>query len=324
LIDEKLMVSLGGIDQKIHIRTDDGTKPVLLFLHGGPGVCNRNTIMTHHADLADTFTMVTWDQRGSGGSWKGVEYEKLTIDMMVEDANDLVGYLCRRFDKDRIFIIGGSWGSLLGARLANKHPEHIAAFVGFGQFVNGALNEKISYEYTLAEAEKAGDAKGVEALKKLGAPVLGVYKGGYDGMMIQRNLMMKYGGYSKNEKKRSYLQAFIVPMVTDGEFSLYDIFGLVVGHKKVLKAMWPEVGATDLESDCVDFDVPVFIFDGRLDKNTPADLVEHWYDMINAPEKCLVWFDNSGHNPMGDEGERFKRLLREKLIAVKEREACRI
>ena len=320
-IREKIL--LGDFPQKIHVKTDDEAKPVLLFLHGGPGVCNRHTIFADHFDLLDTFTVATWDQRGSGGSYRGVDPAALTIDRLVEDANELVLWLCRRFGKDKIFIIGGSWGSELGTYLCARHPEHIAAFVGFGQVVDGALNEQLSWEFCMAEAEKAGDRKSIEILKKCGPPVMGVYKGGnYDGMMMQREVMMKYGGYSPSEKKRGYFSSTVIPMLTAGEYSLSDLWGLVKGHRLVLETMWPECGRTNFNKTCTKFEMPFYIFDGRLDQNTPSSLVEGWYERIEAPDKCLIWFENSGHNPMNDEGERFKKLLREKLLAVKDREDC--
>ena len=301
----------------------DESLPVLLFLHGGPGVCNRHTIFADHGDLMDTFTVATWDQRGSGGSYKGVDVSTLTVDRLVEDANELVLWLCERFKKDKIFVIGGSWGSELGTYLSKRHPEHIAAFVGFGQVVDGAKNEQLSWEFCMEEAEKAGDSKSIEILKKCGPPVMGVYKGGnYAGMMMERNVMMKYGGYSPSEKKRGYASSTVVPMLRSGEYSLSDLWGLIKGHRLVLDVMWPEVGRTDFNRDCTEFEIPIYIFDGVLDRNTPSALVQGWYDSIKAPDKCLVWFENSGHNPMGDEGERFKKLLREKLTAVKERESC--
>ena len=111
-------------------------------------------------------------------------------------------------------------------------------------------------------------------------------------------------------------------MLRSGEYSLSDLWGLIKGHRLVLDVMWPEVGRTDFNRDCTEFEIPIYIFDGVLDRNTPSALVQGWYDSIKAPDKCLVWFENSGHNPMGDEGERFKKLLREKLTAVKERESC--
>ena len=319
----KTKIGLGGFPQKIHIKTLDESLPVLLFLHGGPGVCNRHTIFADHSDLMDTFTVATWDQRGSGGSYKGVDVSTLTVDRLVEDANELVLWLCERFKKDKIFVIGGSWGSELGTYLSKRHPEHIAAFVGFGQVVDGAKNEQLSWEFCMEEAEKAGDSKSIEILKKCGPPVMGVYKGGnYAGMMMERNVMMKYGGYSPSEKKRGYASSTVVPMLRSGEYSLSDLWGLIKGHRLVLDVMWPEVGRTDFNRDCTEFEIPIYIFDGVLDRNTPSALVQGWYDSIKAPDKCLVWFENSGHNPMGDEGERFKKLLREKLTAVKERESC--
>lgn len=318
--DRKLKITLGGLPQKVHIKTLDEKNPVLLFLHGGPGVANRHNILGAHADLLDTFTIATWDQRGTGGSYFGVTDDTLTIDRVTEDAAELAEWLCKEYKKDKIFIIGGSWGSLLGAKLACRYPDRIAAFVGFGQFVNGARNEEISYNFALDAAKEAGDEKAVADLLELGAPQNGVYKGGYDGMMIQRNIMMKYGGYSRNEAKRSYFDSFVKPMVLSGEYSIADLWGLAKGHVKVLKAMWPEVGGTDLAKECSDFKMPVFILDGRLDMNTPAELVEEYFDGITAPRKELHWFENSAHNPMSDEPEAFKSLLRQLLLEVKESE----
>jgi pimeloyl-ACP methyl ester carboxylesterase len=316
MIDRKLKVTLGDLPQKIHIKGSDKANPVLLFLHGGPGVCNRHTVMTAHADLADAFTLVAWDQRGSGGSWRGAKEETLTVDRLVEDARELVLWLCGEFQKEKIFIIGGSWGSELGTWLAFRYPEHIAAYVGFGQVVNGTRNEDLSFQFTREEAEKAGDQKALAILDRVGPPEKGLYKGGFEGLMAQRRIMMKYGGYSPSAAKRSYFRSMVVPMFFSGEYSLPDLVGLARGYRYVLTAMWPEVGLTDFPKTCTRFAVPYFIFDGVLDRNTPAALVEDYFNQIQAPVKELVWFENSAHNPMGDEPERFKTLLREKLSAL--------
>lgn len=311
-VDFKKKIPVNGAMQKIHVISNDISLPVLLFLHGGPGVVNRHSVIADNKDLLDSFTIATWDQRGTGGSYKGVDHNALTIDQLVEDANGVVNFLCEEFNKEKIFVIGGSWGSLLGIRLAYAHPEHLAAFVGFGQFVDGAKNENISYQFTLDQAKAAGDEETVRKLESVGPPIKGVYKGGFDGMMVQRNAMMKYGGYSKSEGKRSYYDSFVKPMLLSGEYSLSDLLGIIFGYKKVLKVMWPEIGQEDL-TKYTEFSVPIYVFDGRLDMNTPAELVEDWFAKIYAPHKELIWFENSGHNPMGDEPERFKKLLKEKL-----------
>lgn len=316
MIDRKLKIVLGGLPQKIHIRSLDRKNPVLLFLHGGPGICNRHLILINHQDLLDSFTLVGWDQRGTGGSYQGAEEESLTIDRLTRDAAELTEWLCKEFHKDKIFVIGGSWGSLLGTTLACRFPEHIAAYVGFGQVVNGTKNEELSYKFALEEAEKAGDEKSVKALKKLGPPVRGCYRGGYRGMLVQRRVMMKYGGYSRNKAKRGYVSALVKPLVCSGEYSLSDLWGVLRGHSSVLKKMWPEVGAFDLAAACPEIRVPYFIFDGRLDQNTPAALVQEFFDGLKAPKKELIWFENSGHNPMSDEPEKFKSLLRQRLLKI--------
>ena len=311
-INIKKKVLINGVKQKLHIVSNDESLPVLLFLHGGPGVVNRHSVLSSHLDLLDSFTIATWDQRGTGGSYYNVSNDSLTIKQLVEDAKEVVEYLCKTFNKEKIFVIGGSWGSLLGIRLAYAYPEKIAAFVGFGQFVNGTKNEEISYQFTLDGAKQANDLEAIRQLEKVGPPVKGMYKGGFDGMMVQRNLMMKYGGYSKSEEKRSYMDSFVKPMFLSGEYSLSDLLGIVLGYKNVLKTMWAEVGQEDL-SKYTTFSVPILVFDGRLDMNTPAELVEDWFKQIEAPYKELIWFEKSGHNPMSDEPESFKTLLREKL-----------
>lgn len=314
------MVVLGGLPQKIHIKSRNAANPVLLFLHGGPGVCNRHTVMTEHEDLTDTFTVVAWDQRGSGGSYRGAALETLTVERLTDDAHELVLWLCKEFGKDKVFVIGGSWGSELGTWLCYRYPDHIAAFVGFGQVVDGAKNEELSYKFAMQAARKAGDARAIESLHRTGPPVGGMYKDGYAGMMAQRRVMMKYGGYSMNKAKRSYFRAMVVPMLFSGEYSPADLYGIARGHKTVLEAMWQEVAATNFPKTCTRFEVPYLIFDGRLDQNTPAALVEDYFNLIEAPQKELVWFEKSGHNPMADEAERFKTLLRQRLLAIREKE----
>ena len=96
-VNVKIKIPVNGIMQKIHVISKNEALPVLLFLHGGPGIVNRHSIVTHDKDLLDTFTIATWDQRGTGGSCSGVDYNALTIDLLVEDARAVVEYLCEKF-----------------------------------------------------------------------------------------------------------------------------------------------------------------------------------------------------------------------------------
>jgi len=311
-----MKILLGDLMQKIHIRTLDEAKPVLLFLHGGPGVVNRHNIMKSHSDLLDTFTIVCWDQRGSGGSYKGVDKRSLTLTRMTDDAAELVEWLCTYFKKDKIFVIGGSWGSVLGSFLVHRYPDKIAAYVGFGQVVDGTKNEEISYNFALEKAKEANDTESIEILMSVGPPIAGVYTNGLDGLMKQRKVMMKYGGYSPDSKKDSIFKSMVIPILLSGEYTISDILGILKGYRLVLSTMWNDIAGIDLAKETGRFELPYYIFDGRLDYNTPASLVEEYFSIIEAPIKELIWFEQSGHNPMNDEPLLFKKYLREKLTAI--------
>ena len=122
-IDEVRKISIGGVGQKIHIRGEKRTNPVLLFLHGGPGISNRDSVVNREKDLCDVFTIVAWDQRGTGGSYWGVKKETLNLEQLISDAAELVEYLCAALEKERLFVWGGSWGTELGTYLCFRYPE---------------------------------------------------------------------------------------------------------------------------------------------------------------------------------------------------------
>jgi pimeloyl-ACP methyl ester carboxylesterase len=311
-IDQIRKVELGGVKQKIHIRGQKLRNPVLLFLHGGPGISNRDSVMNRHADLTDDFTLVAWDQRGTGGSYWGVTKESLNLEQLISDAAQLVEYLCSSLGKQKLYIWGGSWGTELGTYLCHRYPQHIAAYIGSGQMVNGTLNEELSYDFAMTQAQKAGDAESVAILERIGRPVNGCYREIFDGMMAQRRVMKKYGGHSM--KKGTYWTDTALPLLKSKEFSFTDKIGLALGYKKCLTYMWPTTIQCDFTTECTQFDVPYYIFQGAHDNNTPSALVQSYFDAIQAPDKALIWFEHSAHGPLGEEPERYKRLMREKLL----------
>jgi len=316
-IDLIKRVPLGGVKQKIHIIGDDDGNPILLFLHGGPGVPDRSGVV-RQKELQRDFTLVAWDQRGTGGSYWGVRKDSLTVERLVEDARELCETLCRTLGQERLFLLCGSWGTQLGTILAHRYPQRIAGYVGSGQTVNGILNEQLSWEFALREAEKAGNAADIARLNEVGPPERGQYRGGFKGLMAQRNIMKKYGGYSQRdkaqEKKQSFFKTFALPMLRAKEYTPLDLLGTLWGYKRTLTVMWPRLTDYDFPRDCSAFAMPYYIFQGRHDNNTPAALVEAFYEAIEAPKKALVWFEHSAHGPMGEERELYLRLLREYLL----------
>lgn len=312
LIDRKEQVSLGGLRQTIHIWGSAVQNPVLLFLHGGPGVPNRHSIARKQMDLVDDFTVVAWDQRGTGGSYFGCKPETLTLERLVSDCGELIEYLCKTLDKEKVFLLGGSWGTELGSFVCKKFPERVAGYIGYGQVVEGIENENRSYAFALKMAQESGDEKDIEDLKRVGPPVNGQYSPVFEGLMTQRRILSKYGGSSV--KKLGYFRDTALPILSSTELSLKEKLGVVKGYKLCLTQMWPSIVYYDLLNDNPVYQMPYYIFQGRLDENTPASMVQDYFDAIEAPDKDLVWFENSSHGVLSEEPEKFKRLLREKFL----------
>ena len=313
-IDRKERIPLGGLTQAIHIWGTKKENPAVLFLHGGPGIPNRHGIAKNHMDLLDDFTIVAWDQRGTGGSYFGCDPATLTLDQLVSDCGELLDYLCRTLGKEKIFLLGGSWGTELGTFVCQKYPEKVAGYIGYGQVVNGIENENVSYAFALRKAKEANCTEDVAELERIGPPVDGQYKPVFDGLRAQRRIMKKYGGHST--KGGSYFTGTVVPILTSPELSLRDKIGTAKGYKLCLSKMWPTIVHYAFIHDCAPFQMPYYIFQGRKDNNTPASLVQDYYDAIVAPDNDLVWFENSAHGPLGEEPEKFKRLMREKFLAI--------
>ena len=313
-IDRKERISLGGIQQAIHIWGTKAENPVILFLHGGPGIPNRHGMAKNHMDLLDDFTIVAWDQRGTGGSYFGCDPASLTLDQLVNDCGELLQYLCKTLHKEKIFLLGGSWGTELGTFVCWQYPELVAGYIGYGQVVNGIENENVSYAFALEKAKAANCAEDIAELEKVGPPVDGQYKPVFQGLMTQRRIMKKYGGHST--KGGSYFTGTVIPILTSPELSLRDKIGTANGYKVCLTHMWPTIVHYDFIREGKPFAMPYYIFQGRLDNNTPASLVQAYYDSIEAPDKDLVWFEHSAHGPLGEEPQKFKSLLREKFLKI--------
>lgn len=312
-IDIKEKVLLNGLKQTIHILGSDENNPVILFLHGGPGISNRHSVVTKQIDLCDDFTIVAWDQRGTAGSYEGCDKETLTLENFIIDGKELIEYLCNKLNKEKIFLIGGSWGTELGTYLCYRYPEHIAGYIGYGQVVNGALNEKISWEFCVEKATEANDTESLNILNQVGPPENGRYKpDSFTGMMKQRKVLRKYGGH--NVKKEGLWKSTVKPILLAKEYSFKDKIGMINGYKFVLSNVWDNIVNYNFVEECNRFEVPYYIFQGRLDKNTPSDLIEEYYQAITSPDKDLIWFENSAHGPLSEEPEKFKKLIREKFL----------
>lgn len=314
-LDYQQKVALNGTPMNIRVRGTSRENPVVLFLHGGPGVCDRHWVLENQSSLAEVCTMVCWDQRGSGLSYTADQgRETMTLDQVVEDARQLVEYLCKTFYKQKLYVVGHSWGTILGTLLIAKHPEQIAAYMGQGQFADGPRNEQLSYDFVWNEANARGDAKGIAELLEIGAPVNGLYKDGLKGLMKQRDYMTKYGGGQVGESE-PMIKSLVMPLLRSPEYGLFKLAPYAKGAFYCLRQLWEDVVTVNFIESVHAVEVPVYITQGRHDMNTPPQLAWEWFDKLAAPKKEWIWFENSAHSPIKEEPEKWGEAVRHMLSA---------
>ena len=312
IIDSSEKIEYKGNTYYLRIRTMNISNPVVLFLHGGCGSPDRAQVMKFQSPLADKFTLVAWDQRGAGYAYDRREAKTLTLtkEVYVNDAHNIVDYLKQRFEKQKIIIVGHSFGSVLGVWLAQQYPNDIAAYVGVGQCIDYIQNEEMSYEWSYREALRVGDKKSLKVLNKIGAPQNGRYvKNHLRCLMKQRSVLHKLGGatYANRKPYWQELLSHEVPII----LKEYSLSGAIKYLKGLSYSPRQPLGNTnpDFLNTAKSLDVPVYLLLGRHDYNCPSPLAEQWFANLNAPQKELIWFENSAHSPQWEEAELWNKTF---------------
>jgi pimeloyl-ACP methyl ester carboxylesterase len=240
----------------------------------------------------------------------------MTIGQLVSDAIEVTNYLRAEFGKDKIALVGHSWGTIIGMLAIARSPELYFAYAGSGQAVCPRRGERIGYEYALSRA--AGNGKALKELRSMDSPLpyLSIDAGEtwYDKLLLQRKWLVALGGETYGGKDNSLF--FNAGTLSSPEYALADYIAFGMGSSFSLKALWPQVMEQDFLSSLTSVEVPVFFLQGRHDYNTPFSLVEEYYGALRAPEKELIIFENSGHHPMYEEAERYQSTLIEKLLPL--------
>jgi pimeloyl-ACP methyl ester carboxylesterase len=300
--------TIGGMPQRLWFRGLDTTKPVLLLLHGGPGISEGPLFRRYNASLEHHFLVVYWEQRGTGRSYHAdIPPPSMTIGQFLRDLDDVVELVRRRFKKDKVILLGHSWGTVLGTIYTSQHPEKVAAYVGVAQIANVPQGDQLSYAFALSEAVKRQHRRAVAALQAIGPPPHAVAAGLTRGRWVER-----FGGVFHTDLSTGKL---IWAALTTDEASLVDLVKFGQGNRFSLEHLWKEFSQVDLTRYQV-FEVPLFFLLGRYDWHVPAVLAAAYFAQIHAPCKRLIWFEQSAHNPPFEEPATFNQVLIEDVLPV--------
>ena len=299
---------LGGIDQWVMIRGESIANPLLVLVHGGPGFPESSLFRYFDAALEKIFTVVYWHQRGTGKSFdRKIPASSMTVEQFVADLSELVDMARNCLGKDKVAIYGHSWGSALGVLYAAHFPDKVSAYIGAGQIGDWPASEAVCYDFTLAEAERRGNRKALTQLRAIGRPPHNAKK-----MMIQRKWLTLFVGVVRGMS----LWRASWTMLKGPESSVLDLPNILRGTLFSTYAMWDEVSALNLLSAVPVLRVPVFFFLGRHDHVIAPETSAAYFEILTAPSKKLVWFDESAHEPPFEEPAKFNAVMKELVRPV--------
>jgi len=292
---ESGFVPIGGTEQWIEIRGADRSRPVVLFLHGGPGEA-QSPLLSMFAAWEERYVVAQWDQRGSGRTFSkgGVATPNMTLEQIARDTVEVTQHVLTKLGRRKLILVGHSWGALLGLRVVRLRPDLFHALVATGQPVSGREIIEGMRKSAIARAQAAGEAQAVAALNGLSSADLSdmsklgiVFRWAEPFPPVDREYLAKQvalirpTGDPKNAAAENWYSA--------RQFSLSKLMHAILDF--------------DARADGYDLSVPYFVIQGSGDRQTPTDLASAFVDQVRAPAKGFTVIDG-GHfacftNPAG-------------------------
>ncbi|MDQ6623070.1 MAG: alpha/beta hydrolase, partial [Verrucomicrobiota bacterium] len=298
-------IQLGGVRQWIQIRGQDRTHPLLLVIHGGPGLPDMPQAYVNAA-LEKDFVVVQWDQRGAGKSFRS-DMPGMNLEQFVSDAHDLVVRLRERFQQPQIFLVAHSSGSVIALRLLAQDPQMFRAYVGISQAIDLAESERILYQFAVDSAAQNHDEEATKELNKIGPPPW--------SSESQLQISQKWVNHFAPDKFGALSPARLRLAFCSPAYSLLDLVRFVRGAKFSFDHLWPQLFALNLKTEVPRLDVPVYFFVGRDDHVVTAQVQEEYFQALDAPRgKELIWFEHSAHWPQLEEPEKFAREMSGRVL----------
>jgi pimeloyl-ACP methyl ester carboxylesterase len=309
---EKVFVNLNGIEQGMFIKGKDTTNPVLLYLHGG--MPDYFLSEKYPTGLDDYFTVVWWEQRGSGLSYSpDIPRETLTLEQMISDTLEMTNYLRRRFGKEKIYLMGHSGGTFIGIQAAARAPELYYAYIGVEQMSDQLKSEQLAYEYMLREFKEQGNTK---MLKKLEAAPVTVTGGTPSGYLRLRDVAMHSLGIGTIHNMNSVVTGIFLPSFQSHDYTLREKIDLWRGKASSgVASLWGDMISTDLSQELSELHLPVYFFHGIYDYTCSYPLAKEYFQKLQAPVKGFYTFEQSAHSPIFEEPQKVQKIIVEDILA---------
>jgi pimeloyl-ACP methyl ester carboxylesterase len=308
------MVKIGDERQAILINGTNVNNPVLLYLHGGPGfpMLPFEPFDKTMRDLEKKFTIVYWEQRGTGKSFNpSMDDNTMNVEQFISDTHEVVEYIREKMKVERIFLWGHSWGSNLGAIYASRYPENLHAYISTGQSVDPFRNEQLAYEFVIQKALADNNRRALRQLSRIDT-----IPDNYtisDALTI-RKWVYRYGGIVHDLKnERPYVDFEEIRIILSTPvYPLSVRLNLLLNPYYSINSLWDDLKDLNLFEEAPYIEVPVYFLVGRHDMIVSHLLAEKYFKELEAPNgKSLIWFENSAHRPYSEEARKFQEVMRQ-------------
>ena len=310
-ISEKLWIKINGVEQGMFIKSKDSTNPVLLYLHGG--MPDYFLTRKYPTGLEDYFTVVWWEQRGSGLSYSAdIPPETMTLEQMISDTKEVTNWLRKRFGQEKIYLMGHSGGTFIGIHVASRMPELYHAYIGVAQMSNQLKSEMLAYEYML---EKYRDNSNLKMVCKLEAAPVTMTEGITDAYRVLRDPAMHSLGIGTTHNMRSVISGIFLPSLLCPEYTLLEKVNMWRGKSRSgISILWSDILTTDLSEQVQELKLPVYFFEGIYDYTCSYAEAKSYFEKLKAPIKGFYTFEQSAHSPLFEEPERMQQILQADIL----------
>jgi pimeloyl-ACP methyl ester carboxylesterase len=302
--------TINGVPQRLTIRGKNTDNPVLLIVHGGPGIPIPPAVFKYFkADLEDLFTVCYWEQRGSGQAYTSeIPDSTITLDQIVDDGLEVADYLKNKFKKDKIYLEGTSWGTTVSAFMVQKNPALFHAYIGIGQMANQSVSEQMSYDFVFNAALEQNDTETIDQLKDIGRPPYPDKSNleMVEAADIERKLLVNYA-----PPKQTISLSVITGVLLDNGMNFSEKIASLqnpMEYYPATRILWPTCFNSNLIRDVPEWEVPVFILQGENDHITEFSLAKDYFDAIKAPSKKWISFKNTTHGVQLEDPEKYRSI----------------
>jgi pimeloyl-ACP methyl ester carboxylesterase len=310
-INEGRYVTVGGVEQWVQIKGRDRDNPVLLVIHGGPG--SPYSLFTPVLrEWEQDFTVVHWDRRGCGKTLRRNGTPRpgeLTFERAIDDGIEVSEFLRRHLATERLTLMAGSMGTIIGLPMAQRRPDLFNAYVGTDFYVTMLDNERQGYQDTLQRLRAAGDKRGVAALSKLNPDPA--------AWTVKDWLVRMQWAMAKDPTSPNVVMKLIMPLLLKNpDYSLIDAWHWLKGFGAVRDAMFEQFMQFDAYALGTTYEIPFFLFQGASDVVTLTGPAVGYFNQVQAPRKELELIEGASHFCAFTNPAQFLAALRKHVLPL--------